>query len=178
MSGHPSFLQLDRFRGRHRRYGRGRARPALPVHGAPRPLRAAGRDTAHRHHRRLQRRRLDGHRRYLCFSAVRGGRAAATHQRRFVLIASSSGVEKARESERVYGSFFTHHLVAALRGAADRSGDGVVTLTDPFAYARERTGRLDGCVPASSFNAPRGQLSSAVRASRAGRGTCAARCRT
>ncbi len=56
-----------------------------------------------------------------------------------VLIASSSGVEKAHESERLLGSFFTHHLVAGLRGAADPRGDGVVTLGDAFAYAKERT---------------------------------------
>ena len=58
-----------------------------------------------------------------------------------VLIASSSGVEKAHESERLLGSFFTHHLVAALRGAADPRGDGVVTVGDAFAYAKERTVR-------------------------------------
>jgi hypothetical protein len=63
-----------------------------------------------------------------------------------VLIASSSGVEKAHESDQVYGSFFTHHLVAALRGAADQHGDGVVTLTDAFAYARERTIRDSAAV--------------------------------
>ncbi len=50
-----------------------------------------------------------------------------------VLIASSSGVEKAHESERLLGSFFTHHLVAGLRGAADPRGDGVVTLGDASA---------------------------------------------
>jgi Caspase domain len=58
-----------------------------------------------------------------------------------VLISSSSGVENAHESEQILGSFFTHHLVAALRGAADSRGDGVVTLTDAFAYAKERTVR-------------------------------------
>jgi hypothetical protein len=58
-----------------------------------------------------------------------------------VLIASSSGLESAHESERMLGSFFTHHLVAALRGAADTRGDGVVTLADAFTYARERTVR-------------------------------------
>jgi hypothetical protein len=63
-----------------------------------------------------------------------------------VLIASSSGVEKAHESESVYGSFFTHHLIAALRGAANQSGDGVVTLNDAFAYARERTIRDSAAV--------------------------------
>jgi hypothetical protein len=63
-----------------------------------------------------------------------------------VLIASSSGLEKAHESERLLGSFFTHHLVAALRGAADPRGDGVVTLTDAFAYAKERTVRDSSAV--------------------------------
>jgi hypothetical protein len=58
-----------------------------------------------------------------------------------VLISSSSGLEAAHESERLLGSFFTHHLVAALRGAADPRGDGVVTVTDAFAYAKERTVR-------------------------------------
>jgi hypothetical protein len=55
------------------------------------------------------------------------------------LIASSSGLESAHESETLQGSFFTHHFVAGLRGAADRSGDGEVTLGEAFAYAQERT---------------------------------------
>jgi len=58
-----------------------------------------------------------------------------------VLIASSSGLEAAHESEGILGSFFTHHLVAGLRGAADPRGDGVVTVSDAFAYAKERTVR-------------------------------------
>ena len=57
------------------------------------------------------------------------------------LISSSSGLESAHETEGLLGSFFTHHLVAALRGAADTRGDGVVTLTEAFAYAKERTVR-------------------------------------
>jgi hypothetical protein len=55
------------------------------------------------------------------------------------LIASSSGLESAHESESLQGSFFTHHFVAGLRGAADRSGDGEVSLGEAFAYAQERT---------------------------------------
>ncbi len=56
-----------------------------------------------------------------------------------VLIASSSGHENAHESDRLGGSFFTHHLVAGLRGAADRSGDGRVSLTEAFAFAQQGT---------------------------------------
>jgi hypothetical protein len=58
-----------------------------------------------------------------------------------VLIASSSGLENAHETEALRGSFFTHHLVAALRGAADQAGDGEVTVAEAFSYARERTVR-------------------------------------
>ncbi|NMO16920.1 caspase family protein [Pyxidicoccus fallax] len=58
-----------------------------------------------------------------------------------VLIASSSGLENAHEAETLRGSFFTHHLVAALRGAADQSGDGEVSVVEAFNYAREHTVR-------------------------------------
>ncbi len=56
-----------------------------------------------------------------------------------VLIASSSGLDDASETDLLQGSFFTHHLVAGLRGAADQSSDGVVSLNEAFAYARELT---------------------------------------
>jgi len=67
-----------------------------------------------------------------------------------VLIASSSGQENAHETEALGGSFFTHHWIAGLRGAADRGGDGVVTLGEAFEYARTLTIRdtaLAGEVP-------------------------------
>ncbi len=55
------------------------------------------------------------------------------------LLAASSGQEDAHEAEALMGSFFTHHLVAGLRGAADRSGDGRVTLHEAFDYANRLT---------------------------------------
>ncbi|MFZ5442216.1 MAG: caspase family protein [Myxococcota bacterium] len=55
------------------------------------------------------------------------------------LLAASSGLEDAHEAEALQGSFFTHHLVAGLRGAADTTGDGQVTLTEAFAYANRLT---------------------------------------
>jgi hypothetical protein len=58
-----------------------------------------------------------------------------------VLLASSSGLENAHEAETLHGSFFTHHLVAGLRGAADQAGDGEVSVVEAFSYARERTVR-------------------------------------
>ncbi|NMO17533.1 caspase family protein [Pyxidicoccus fallax] len=56
-----------------------------------------------------------------------------------VLIASSSGLENAHETEALQGSFFTHHLVAGLRGAADVAGDGEVSLVEAFTYAKQLT---------------------------------------
>ncbi|MCP3143240.1 caspase family protein [Pyxidicoccus xibeiensis] len=56
-----------------------------------------------------------------------------------VLIASSSGLENAHETEALEGSFFTHHLVAGLRGAADIAGDGEVSLVEAFTYAKQLT---------------------------------------
>ncbi|HEY3381328.1 MAG TPA: hypothetical protein VGK32_06130 [Vicinamibacterales bacterium] len=38
--------------------------------------------------------------------------------------------EAAQESERLGGSFFTHYLISGMRGAADLSGDGRVTLNE------------------------------------------------
>jgi hypothetical protein len=56
-----------------------------------------------------------------------------------VLIASSSGLESAHESDQLRGSFFTHHFATGLSGAADRNGNGEVTITEAFEYAKERT---------------------------------------
>jgi hypothetical protein len=56
-----------------------------------------------------------------------------------VLIASSSGLESAHESDQLRGSFFTHHFALGLRGAADRNRNGEVTLTEAFEYAKSRT---------------------------------------
>lgn len=55
------------------------------------------------------------------------------------LVSSSSGLENAHEAAALNGSFFTHHIAAGLLGAADRSGDGNVTLQEVFEYARDRT---------------------------------------
>lgn len=56
-----------------------------------------------------------------------------------VFIASSSGLENAHETSILQGSFFTHHLVAGLRGAADQGSDGEVSVVEAFTYARQLT---------------------------------------
>lgn len=60
----------------------------------------------------------------------------------FALLSSSGADELAQESKALAGSIFTHHWVSGLRGAADVDSDGVVRLSEAYAYAYERT-RLD-----------------------------------
>ena len=54
-------------------------------------------------------------------------------------ITSSSADEAAQESDRIGGSFFTHYLISALRGAADARGEGKVTLNEAYAYSFRET---------------------------------------
>ncbi|MCY1079266.1 caspase family protein [Archangium lansingense] len=56
-----------------------------------------------------------------------------------IFIASSSGLENAHETSALQGSFFTHHLVAGLRGVADQGSDGEVSVVEAFTYARQLT---------------------------------------
>jgi len=57
----------------------------------------------------------------------------------YAILTSSAAGEEAQESDELRGSFFTHYLSSALLGAADRDGDGSVTLDEAFTYAAERT---------------------------------------
>jgi hypothetical protein len=57
----------------------------------------------------------------------------------YAFLTSSSETEAAQESERLGGSFFTHALVSALRGAADATGDGRVTLNEAYQFAFHET---------------------------------------
>ena len=68
-----------------------------------------------------------------------------------ILIAASAANEDAQESDTLGGSFFTHHLVSGLLGAADRSGDSTVSLEEAYAYA------YAGTVRSSSRSAGRPQ---------------------
>ena len=84
------------------------------------------------------------------FSRLKGGRPAPAFDIRLegglrgeghVTLTSSAADEDSQESDRLGGSFFTHHLVSGLRGAADRSGDGQVTLAELYRYAYHNTVR-------------------------------------
>jgi hypothetical protein len=81
---------------------------------------------------------------------VKGGRAVAAPAfqvqttappgaRGVAILTSSAAGEDAQESDALGASFYTHYLISALRGAADRDGDGRVTLGEAFTYASERT---------------------------------------
>jgi hypothetical protein len=55
------------------------------------------------------------------------------------MLTSSAADEQSLESSEIRGSFFTHHLVSGLRGAADASGDGRITLSEAYDYAFGKT---------------------------------------
>lgn len=54
-------------------------------------------------------------------------------------LTSSAIDEAAQESDRIEASFFTHYLTTGLRGGADVSGDGRVTLTEAYLFAKNET---------------------------------------
>jgi len=54
-------------------------------------------------------------------------------------ITSSSHDEVAQEADRLGASYFTHYLTTGLRGAADMSGDGRVTLHEAYRFAKDET---------------------------------------
>jgi hypothetical protein len=57
----------------------------------------------------------------------------------YAFLTSSSANESSQESDRIASSYFTHSLVAGLRGAADTAGDGRVTLNELYRYAYAET---------------------------------------
>ncbi|WP_186002085.1 MULTISPECIES: LA_2272 family surface repeat-containing protein [Corallococcus] len=63
----------------------------------------------------------------------------STRVRGHAYLASSSADEVAQESDSIGASFFTHFLVTGLRGAADTSGDGRVTLHEAYQFAFHET---------------------------------------
>lgn len=62
----------------------------------------------------------------------------------FAIITSSAADEASQESDALRGSFFSHHLINGLRGAADENGDDAITLAEAYAYAYDGTLRSSG----------------------------------
>jgi hypothetical protein len=57
----------------------------------------------------------------------------------YAFLTSSSENEAAQESDRIGGSYFTHALLSGLRGGADASGDGKITLGEAYQFAFQET---------------------------------------
>jgi hypothetical protein len=57
----------------------------------------------------------------------------------FAFMTSSSSIEASQESGKLKSSFFTHHLISGLRGAADMTQDGMITLSEAYQYAYKET---------------------------------------
>jgi hypothetical protein len=80
---------------------------------------------------------------------VKGGRPAAPlalpremHEapgEGVIILTASTASEDAQESDQLAGSFFTHYLLTALRGAADDDANQIVTVEEAFRYTREQT---------------------------------------
>lgn len=77
---------------------------------------------------------------------MKGGRAVpafmvdkSSRAEGYAFLTSSSASEFAQESDLLRGSFFTHALNTGLRGAADASRDGKVTLHEAYQFAYHET---------------------------------------
>jgi hypothetical protein len=80
------------------------------------------------------------------FTRLKGGRTSppfladeSSDMRGHAFLTSSSADEAAQESESIGASFFTHYLLSGLRGAADVSGEGKVTLNEAYQFAFHET---------------------------------------
>jgi hypothetical protein len=54
-------------------------------------------------------------------------------------LTSASADEAAQESDAINGSFFTHYLISGMRGAADATHDGQISLNEVYHYAFSET---------------------------------------
>jgi hypothetical protein len=80
------------------------------------------------------------------FTRLKGGRVhspflfdSSFNMKGYAFMTSSSFDEASQESDRIKGSFFTHYLVSGLRGAADMTLDGRITLNEAYQFAYKET---------------------------------------
>ncbi len=59
----------------------------------------------------------------------------------YAFLTSSSADEAVQESDVVGVAFFTHYLISRMRGAADVSGEGKVTLNEAYQFISSRSTR-------------------------------------
>jgi len=81
-------------------------------------------------------------------TGIKGGKLAPAYEvrladpagaRGLAVVTSSTASELSQESDELKASFFSHAVLSGLRGAADTSGDGQVTLGEVYHYAFRRT---------------------------------------
>jgi hypothetical protein len=81
-------------------------------------------------------------------TGVKGGRRVPGYEIRLAdpgqvkglaIVTSSTSNEFSQESDDLKGSFFSQSIMAGLRGAADSSHDGQVTLSEVYQFAFKRT---------------------------------------
>ncbi|MCP5103720.1 MAG: caspase family protein [bacterium] len=80
------------------------------------------------------------------FTRLKGGKKrrpflvdTAYDMKGYAVMTSSSSDEASQESDRLKGSFFTHYLISGLRGAADMTQDGRITLNEAYQFAFQET---------------------------------------
>ncbi|MCP4133390.1 MAG: caspase family protein [bacterium] len=80
------------------------------------------------------------------FTRIKGGKRRAPFlvdssydMKGYAFMSSSSSDEASQESDRIKGSFFTYYLLSGLRGAADVTQDGRITLNEAYQYAYNET---------------------------------------
>ena len=80
------------------------------------------------------------------FTRIKGGKKrlpflmdSAYDMRGFAVMTSSSANEASQESDLIRSSFFTHYLISGMRGAADMSQDGRITMNEAYQFAFNET---------------------------------------
>jgi hypothetical protein len=80
------------------------------------------------------------------FARLKGGKKKkpflvdeAYDMRGYAFMTSSSATEASQESDLIEGSFFTHYLISGIRGAADMTQDGRVTLNEAYQFTFNET---------------------------------------
>jgi hypothetical protein len=68
----------------------------------------------------------------------------------YVVFTAAAAGEDAQESERLMGSFFTHHFISGLLGAADKNGDNAITLSEAYSYTFQETVRASSATVAGT----------------------------
>lgn len=79
-----------------------------------------------------------------------GGSSSSAPAEGYVVFTAAAAGEDAQESERLMGSFFTHHFISALLGAADKNGDNAITLSEAYSYTFQETVRASSATVAGT----------------------------